>query len=222
MTKFDKIRKAAVKRLGGEKALKDRLPKVKSARALKAVSDDRYFSTMSFRVFSAGLKQSMVRDKWPAFEEVWFAFDPYRVRAIDDEQLEALMNETRIIRHWGKIKATRANGAVICDIAEEFGGVGAYLAAWPADDIAGLWSDLQKRFSQLGGMSGPYFLRWVGKDTHTMSPWVIKALAHWKLYDGTGKGKKETRRVADIVYALSQEASRPMAEVSMTLAASVD
>ncbi|HJN59925.1 MAG TPA: DNA-3-methyladenine glycosylase I, partial [Alphaproteobacteria bacterium] len=109
MTKFATIRETAEQRAGGPAALKKLLPKSKSVRALKAVPDDRYLSLMSLRVFSAGLKHSMVAGKWPDFEEIFYAFEPKRVAAIADEDLEALLKEKRIIRHWGKIKATRHN-----------------------------------------------------------------------------------------------------------------
>lgn len=34
---------------------------------------------MALRVFRAGLKHSPVDAKWPAFEEVFFRFDPEKV-----------------------------------------------------------------------------------------------------------------------------------------------
>ena len=58
---------------------------------------------MSRRIFQAGLKHSMVDAKWPAFEEVFFGFEPRRVRAMSDEALEALLGDARLIRHWGKL-----------------------------------------------------------------------------------------------------------------------
>ena len=63
---------------------------------------------MSRRIFRAGLKHSLVDAKWPAFEEVFRSFDLRRVRAMNDEETEALMNDRRVIRHWGKIKAVRS------------------------------------------------------------------------------------------------------------------
>ena len=157
ITSFTTIRKIAEKRAGGPAALNKLLPKSKSAKALKAMPDDRYLSLMSLRVFSSGLKHSMVARKWPAFEEIFFGFDPKRVAAIPDEDLEALLKETRIIRHWGKIKATQHNAAVIAEISTAHGGLGAWLAAWPEADIVGLWDELQKRFSQLGARFGTVF-----------------------------------------------------------------
>ena len=112
----------------------------------------------------------MVAGKWSAFEELFHGFEPHRVRAMADEDLEALTAEARIIRHWGKIKSVRANAAAICEIGKEAGGMGPWLAQWRTDQTVELWDQLTKRFTQLGGNSGPYFLRMVGKDSLTSPP----------------------------------------------------
>jgi 3-methyladenine DNA glycosylase Tag len=222
MTTFKDIQAAAIERNGGAAALKKKLPAAKSARALKAISDDRYLSSMSLRVFSAGLKHSMVQGKWPAFEEVFHGFEPHKVHAMSDEDLESLMGEARIIRHWGKIKSVRANAAAILQIAEEAGGMGAWLAAWQPERTVELWDQLSKRFTQLGGNSGPYFLRMVGKDSFNLTPYVLGTLRHWSLYDGTGKGKRERAKVQEVFNALHAESGLPLCQISMTLAQSVD
>lgn len=222
MTTFPEIERRAVERLGGSDALQARLPQPKSEVELKAEPDDRYLSLMAFRIFSAGLKHSMVRNKWPAFEEVFHQFQPARVRSMHDEALEVLMQDTRIIRHWGKLRAIPANAAAICEIAEERGSFGAWLATWPVSDIVGLWHELAKRFTQLGGNSGPMFLRMAGKDTFVPTPAVLKALNYWELYDGSGKGKREQRRMQEAMNRLAQASGRPLCQISMTLAASVD
>ena len=127
MTPFGDVLKAA----GGPEALAGRLPRAKSSTELRAVPDDRYLSLMSLRIFRAGIKHSVVDAKWPAFEDVFRGFDPGGVRAMNDEQLEALMGDARIVRHWGKIRATRDNAAAMCALAGEAGGIGAYFAEWP-------------------------------------------------------------------------------------------
>ena len=222
VTKFADIRKIAEKRAGGPAALKKLLPESKSAKALKAMADDRYLSLMMLRVFSSGLKHSMVAGKWPDFEEIFFAFEPKRVAAIPDEDLEALLKETRIIRHWGKIKATRHNAAAMAEISAEHGGFGAWLAAWPEDDIVGLWDELQKRFTQLGGASGPYFLRMAGKDTFILTGDVVKALNKWGAYKGEPKGKKARREMQEAFNTWAAESGLSRAQMSRILALSVD
>ena len=222
MTPFEEIRAIAARRAGGEAALDELLPRPRSARALRAESDDRYLSMMSLRVFSAGLRHGMVRDKWPAFEEVFLGFDPKRVRAMSDESLEALLGDRRIVRHWGKIKATRANAAAMCEIAAEAGGFGAWLADWPGGDCLGLWDALKRRFAQLGGYSGPAFLRMAGKDTFMFSPDVIKALNRWGGIEGEVKGRKDRAAAQKALAAWAAESGRPLCEVSATLARAVD
>jgi 3-methyladenine DNA glycosylase Tag len=178
VTSFAPIYDSALRR-HGEAALEERLPKPKSARELRAVKDDRYLSLMSQRIFRAGLKHSLVDAKWPDFEKAFHGFDPRRVRAMSDEAVEALLKNERLIRHWGKLKSVPANAAAMLELAEEKGGFGAFLADWPATEIVGLWEELGKRFTQLGGGSGPMFLRMAGKDTFVLSPCVVKALGEW-------------------------------------------
>jgi 3-methyladenine DNA glycosylase Tag len=218
---FEAIEERARERVGGAQALTDRLPRPKSADELRGVPDDRYLSQMSLRIFRAGLKHSVVDAKWPAFEEVFRGFEPKRVVAMSDDALEALLQDQRLIRHWGKLKSVRANAAAMSELAGR-GGMGAWLADWPRDDVVALWDDLAKRFSQLGGNSGPYFLRMVGKDTFILSPSVVSALNHWDAFAGTPKSKGDRARVQEVFNAWVRASSRPLCQVSMILALSVD
>src|SRR6266446_6635722 len=72
---FGPIIEAARTRLGAA-ALEARLTQPRSPAELKALTDDRYLSQMSLRIFRAGLKHSLVDAKWPAFEEVFKGFEP--------------------------------------------------------------------------------------------------------------------------------------------------
>jgi 3-methyladenine DNA glycosylase Tag len=218
---FEAIEERARERVGGAQALTERLPRPKSADELRAVPDDRYLSQMSLRIFRAGLKHSVVDARWPAFEDAFLGFEPKRVVAMSDEQTEALLQDSRLIRHWGKLKAVRTNAAAIVQLAEQ-GGMGAWLADWPRDDVVGLWAELAKRFAQLGGNSGPYFLRMVGKDSFILSPSVVSALNHWDAFDGTPKSKADKLRVQEVFNAWVRASSRPLCQVSMILALSVD
>ena len=68
---------------------------------------------------------------------------------------------------------------------------GAWLADWPGTEIVELWEALAKRFSQMGGNSGPTFLRMVGKDTFILTPSVAAALKHWGAVDAPPKNRKD-------------------------------
>ena len=100
MVAFAPIHATAVKRIGAA-ALAERLPPLRDAAALAALPDDRYLSLLSLRIFRAGLKHSLVDSKWPAFEAVFHGFAPAAVLAMPDEEVEALMGDRRLIRHWG-------------------------------------------------------------------------------------------------------------------------
>jgi len=205
----------------GVAALEARLPKPKSAAELAATPDDRYLSDMCRRVFRAGLKHSLVDAKWPAFEEAFERFEPRRVRAMPDEKLESLLGDTRLIRHWGKLKSVRDNAAAMLEIVAERQSFGAWLAAWPGDDIVGLWDTLAKRFSQMGGNSGPSFLRMVGKDSFILSPSVVAGLKHWA---GMAPPKNRGDRAAAqaVFNGWAKETGRPLSQLSLILAMSVD
>src|SRR5436190_23955663 len=218
---FARIMDAARTRLGAA-ALEARLPQPRSAAELKAVPDDRYLSQMSLRIFRAGLKHSLVDAKWPAFEDVFDRFEPRRVRAMSDEALEALLGDRRLIRHWGKLKSVRDNAAAMLGVAEEHGSFGAWLADWPGANIVELWEALAKRFSQMGGNSGPSFLRMVGKDTFILTYAVTAALKHWGAVDAPPKDRKDRAAVQSCFNAWAAETGRPLCQLSLILAASIE
>jgi 3-methyladenine DNA glycosylase Tag len=217
---FTTILDAALTR-HGTAAIEARLPQPKSASELAAAPDDRYLSQMSLRVFRAGLKHSLVDAKWPAFEEVFEGFDPRRIRAMPDESLEKLLGDARLIRHWGKLKSVRDNATAMLAVGEEFGSFGAWLGTWPGNDVIGLWEELARRFSQMGGASGPMFLRMVGKDTFVLSRSVIAGLKRWVDLP-TPKNRGDRAAAQAWFNAWAAETGRPLSQLSLILALSVD
>jgi 3-methyladenine DNA glycosylase Tag len=218
---FGPILESARTRLGSV-ALETRLPQPRSAAELKGAPDDRYLSQMSLRIFRAGLKHSLVDAKWPAFEEVFHDFEPRGVRAMSDEAVEALLADRRLIRHWGKLKSVRDNAAAMIAVAEEHGSFGAWLADWPGGNIVELWEALAKRFSQMGGNSGPTFLRMVGKDTFILTPSVSSALKRWGVVDAVPKNRKDRAVIQSCFNAWAGETGRPLCQLSQILAQSVE
>ena len=79
MRDFDWIYDHALNRKGGVAALEALLPEPLSNDALAALPDHYFLSSMTWRVFCAGLNRKMVDAKWPAFEEVFFGFDPQKL-----------------------------------------------------------------------------------------------------------------------------------------------
>jgi 3-methyladenine DNA glycosylase Tag len=222
MIPFKTVLAEAERRNGGADGLAAVLPVPKSPAELAAVPDDRYLSQMSLRIFRAGLKHELVDAKWPAFEEAFDRFEPRRVRAMSDEATERLMKDKRLIRHWGKLKAVRANAAAMVELAEQHGSMGRYLADWPDGKVVALWDDLAKRFSQMGGNSAAYFLRMVGKDSFILTPYVVSGLSKWGDFSGEPKGKGDRAKVEAALLAWAKEAERPLCQISMILARATD
>ena len=142
-----------VERVGEEK-LASRFDLGRSTSDIGALSEKFLLSNLSRRVFRAGIKHSVVDAKWPEFEKAFFEFNPHKVALMSDDQLEGLMQNDKIIRHWGKIKSTRLNAYMVTEYIESHGSFANFVASWPSEDIIGLWAELKKQGSHLGGNSG--------------------------------------------------------------------
>jgi 3-methyladenine DNA glycosylase Tag len=217
MRTFRSIYDTAALHKGGVAAVEANLPQLRTTQQLRRLSDDRYLSDMSRRIFRAGLKHSMVDARWPAFEEVFFGFDPYRVAMMSDEELEALTREPRIIRHFGKIKAVRNNAGWVLEVAKEYGSFGAMVADWPAEQIIDLWALIKKHGTQLGGHSASRFLRMVGKDTFLLTDDVVNVLKAEDIVDKQPTSKRDLQRVQEVFNQWQAESGRPLAEISRIL-----
>ncbi|HVI50461.1 MAG TPA: DNA-3-methyladenine glycosylase I [Candidatus Sulfotelmatobacter sp.] len=176
MPSFQPIRERATRRKGGEAALSELLKPVPPPERLAALPDDRVLAEIARRIFSSGFSWSVIDKKWPDFEEAFLGFEPRRLLFQPPDFWDALTSDRRIVRHGPKIMAVARNARFVLDVAEEHGGFGRFLADWPATDQIGLWAFLAKRGHRLGGNSGPYFLRFVGKDGFILSRDVVMCL----------------------------------------------
>lgn len=209
-------------RFGGLAELEARLPQPRSAQALRALGDDRYLSLIALRVFRAGLKHSLVDAKWPAFEEAFFAFDPHKVVLMGAEHLERLMQDSRLIRHLGKLKSVPRNAQFVIDVARERGSFGHLIADWPSSDIVGLWKYLAKHGSQLGGLSAPRLLRMIGKDTFIPTDDLVAALKAQCIVDKAPTSQKDLAAVQAAFNQWQAESGRPLCQLSVMLAHTVN
>lgn len=220
MPSFAPIRDAAVAR-HGEAGVAARLAAPASEAELRARPDDRYLSAMSLRIFRAGLKHSLVDAKWPAFEETFQGFDVAACAGLYDETLEEHLADKRLIRHLPKLRSIRDNAAAILALREEHGGMGAWLAGWSGQNIVGLWHEIARRFTQMGGNSGPVFLRMVGKDTFILTDSVIRALNEWDAFTGTPGSQRDRAEVQRVFNGWAEETGLPLCQLSQITAMSV-
>jgi 3-methyladenine DNA glycosylase Tag len=218
---FKSIRERAAKRKGGAKALASLMPKQPSNKALAKLTDDRVLSNMAARIFSAGFVWAVIDKKWPGFEEAFLGFNPRRLLFQPAEYWEKLVSDARIVRHPGKIRAVRENATFVTEIAAEHGSFGKFLAAWPADDQAGLLDLLHKRGSRLGGFSGQYFLRFLGWDSFVLSGDVLLCLRDCGLPISSGTSKKDLKLAQAQFNAWAAESGLPISHISRLCALSI-
>jgi 3-methyladenine DNA glycosylase Tag len=222
MIAFKAIRARAVKRKGGEAALALLLPKVPSQKGLAQLADDRVLSEMAKRIFSAGFVWSVIANKWPGFEAAFLEFAPPRLLHEPDEFWERLTGDRRIVRNPQKIMAVRGNAQFVADIAREHGSFGKFLAAWPTSDQIGLLELLAKRGERLGGRTGQYFLRFIGKDSFITSTDVVACLRDVGLdISQTPTSKKDLVKIQAQFNAWTKETGLPLTHLSRICAMSI-
>lgn len=120
-----------------------------------------YLEVLSKAVFESGMSWAIIEAKWPGFREAFRGFDPETVADLTPDEVDALTNDTRIIRNRRKIEATIHNAAAMIDLDREFGGFKRYLQSHA--DFAATVADLKRRFKHVGDFGAYYFLYVVGE-----------------------------------------------------------
>lgn len=221
MKSFDKIEAMAAKHHGGPKGVARVLAEWDFDTDLAKRKDAALLSQMAKGVFSSGFSWQVIEKKWPGFEKAFDKFDPKRVAAYGDDDIDRLLKDTAIVRNGAKIMATIENARFILGIAKEHGSFGKFLAAWPASDQLGLLDLLKKQASRMGGATGMYFLRFSGWDAWITSQDVVKALIREGVLKKEPSTKAEWRAVQDAFNFWAEDSGRPRREISRILALSV-
>jgi 3-methyladenine DNA glycosylase Tag len=219
---FKSIQARAAKRKGGEKVLASLMPKKRDNKALAKLTDDRVLAEMARRVFCAGFVWSVIDKKWPGFEEAFLGFNPKRLLFQPAEFWEKLTQDTRIVRNPTSIKSVRDNAKFVTDIAAEHGSFGKFLAAWPADDQIGLLEVFAKRGSRLGGFSGQYLLRFLGRDSFILTGDLMMCLRDAGVpISEKGTSKKDQKLAQAQINEWARESGLPLTHISRICALSI-
>ncbi len=216
--KFDTIYQRAAERKGGEDQLEALLTPPLDKEELAAVPNDRWLAAFSMKVFQSGISWSVVRKKWPNFEEVFFGFKIEPLLMLSDEQWEAKSTDERIIRHHAKVMSIPANARMIHEATIEYGSFGKMVADWPQEKITDLWVYLKKHGNRLGGNTGPYTLRQMGADTFILSNDVEAYLRNCKIIEGGKDTKKSLDAATKAFMQWQQESGRSLTEISQIIA----
>jgi 3-methyladenine DNA glycosylase Tag len=222
MGSFAGIYAIASARKGGDAALEaliaEHAPKSKAD--IAATPDDRILAMMSERVFQAGFNWRVVANMWKGFEIAFHGFDPSWCGAMTEEEFDALLKDTRIVRNAQKILSVQANGRFLVALAKEHGTAAKAFAGWPDDDYAGLLDLLKTRASRLGGEAGMRFVRSLGKPSFITSRDVAAALVREGVLTKPPSGKKDFRAIQDAFNTWARESGRDLTSISRVLAMS--
>lgn len=129
-----------------------------------------YLEILTKAMFQAGVSWKLVDDKWPAFREVFADFDPKKVAAFDQADVERLLQDARILRSPKKIQGTIENAKAILAIDSEFKGFKNYLRS--KGSYKSLSTDMRKRFKYIGELSVYYFLFRVKEPVPPFEKWI--------------------------------------------------
>ena len=223
MRTFADIRAQAEARKGGAAALEALLADAEAHFAdVSQMADDRLLSEFSKRVFQAGFNWSVVENKWPGFEEAFWGFDIGRCAMMSDDDLDTLLQDTRIVRHAKKILTVRDNAVFLGDLAREHGSAAKVIGQWPASDHIGLLDLLKTRGAHLAGASGQYALRFLGKDCFILSRSVVAALNEAGVIDGAATSKRARLAIQAAFNDWHAQSGESYTRMSRVLALSTD
>jgi len=92
------------------------------------VHDDRHlFEMLILEGAQAGLSWETILKRREGYRKALHHFNPAKVAAMSDEELEALLQDEKIIRNRLKVFAARQNALVFLQIQKEFGSFDRYV-----------------------------------------------------------------------------------------------
>jgi 3-methyladenine DNA glycosylase Tag len=227
--KFSHLYQRAAERKGGTRALELLLGKKIVGKKLLAdsaaqqsvanLTDDRILSAFTKQIFKSGFVWRVVENKWPDFEDSFFNFNIEKVLMMPEEMLENKAADPKIIRNYNKVKTIQANAQMIFEHQTEHNtSFAQFIADWPTSDIIGLWTFLKKHGQRLGGNTGPYALRLLGKDTFILSSDVEAYLRAQKVIDGGLQSKKSLTAIQTYFNQLQEESGYSLTQLSRLIA----
>lgn len=222
MQSFDQIYDRAAERRGGAAALEAALAEYpsKSAAELAAIPDDRWLAEMTRGVFRAGFNWRVIDNKWTGFEAAFHGFDPPLNAAMSEEEFDAHLKDTRIIRNAQKVASVRANGQFFVDLAREHGSAAKFFAEWPDSDFVGLLELMKKRAARCHGETAMRFFRTMGKPAFMTTRDVAAALVEAGVVEKPPSSRKDFQAVQDAFNGWSEATGRSLTALSRVLAMS--
>lgn len=221
MRSYDEILAIAASRKGSVEAVLKDIPVPLGADALAAIPDARWLAQMARGILQAGISWKVVDTKWPGIEAAFHGFDIGFVTFQPEDWFYDLCADTRVIRSPPKLRAILDNAHFIRRVSAESGSFGRRIGDWPAEDYAGLIQWLQSQGARLGGATGPYMLRQMGKDGFVLSQDVTARLVAEGVIDKAPTSKKAWAQVQAAFDTWRAQSGQSLTTISRVLAQSL-
>lgn len=215
---LDQLYHRAAERKGGKKALNWLLGDIDHPNLVAQLTDDRILAEFTKKVFQSGFVWRVVENKWPNFEESFFNFDITKVLMMPEEMMERKAADPKIIRNYNKVKTIKGNAQMIFEEQQNGHSFSEFIAQWPSSDMIGLWAYLKKHGQRLGGNTGPYALRAIGKDTFLLSRDVEAYFRAHGIIDGGIQSKKSLTAIQNSFNQWQQQGDFSLSQLSRLVA----
>lgn len=221
MRSFDEILAIAAGRKGGIAAVMADIPTPKTADELAAIPDDRWLAQMARGILQAGISWTVVDRKWPGIEEAFHGFDIGFLTFQPDDWFYDLCEDKRVVRSPPKLRAILDNAAFVARVSAEHGSFGRRIGDWPETDFAGLVLWLQGEGARLGGNTGTYALRMLGKDGYILSRDVVARLVAEGVIDKAPSSRRAWQAVQAAFDEWRAQSGHNLTTISRVLAQSI-
>jgi len=220
MRSFDEILAISAERKGSFSAVLGGIEAPLTHAELSKISDDRWLSQMTRGVFQAGFNWKVIENKWSGFEAVFHGFDVGKCAMMNDDWFDALVADKSIVRNPIKIRTVQENAVFVGEYSKSTGCFGSFIASWPEDDYVGLLQILKSEGSRLGGTTGQYFLRAMGKDSFILTRDVVARLVAEGVIDKAPTSKRALNQVQAAFNTWQDQSGRSLKVISRVLAQS--
>ena len=128
-----------------------------------------YLEVMSKAVFQSGMSWQVVNKKWDGIRDAFRDFDAEGVARLGEREIDALTQDTRVIRNRRKIEAIIENANTMLALEAEHGGFRNYLRSHGGFEAT--VADLRKQFKFVGETGCYIFLYIVGEEVPPHEEW---------------------------------------------------
>ena len=145
------------------------MPDIQALAQIDPKSLGDYLEAMSKGIFNSGMSWRVVESKWPSTREAFMGFDAGAVAALSQLDIDALVEDTRVIRNRRKLEAIVFNAGRMLELEREHGSFRAYLRSH--GNYEATVAALKKDFKFLGDTGCYWFLYASGEEVPPLEAW---------------------------------------------------